>query len=104
LALYERLWRLNGGDARFGHRNRVLLREAGFTRIQTTSRTIDWNPLDAHVLAEMVLAPSFADRVIGLDWVDRSTLEGYAQAWLDWGQDPDAVDISVMVQSVGRRD
>jgi SAM-dependent methyltransferase len=103
LALYERLWRLNGGDARFGHRNRVLLREAGFTQILTTSRTIDWNPRDAHVFAKMVLAPSFADRVIGLGWVDRVTLEDYAQAWLDWGQDPDAVDISVMVQSVARR-
>jgi hypothetical protein len=103
LALYERLWRLNGGDARFGHRNRVLLREAGFARIQTTSRTIDWNPHDAQVIADMLLAPRFADRVLGLGWVDRTTLEGYAQAWLDWGQDPDAVEISVMVQSVGWR-
>jgi SAM-dependent methyltransferase len=102
-ALYERLWRLNGGDARLGHRNRVLLREAGFTQIQTTSRTIDWNPRDAHVGAGMLLAPRFADRVIGLGWVDRATLENYAQAWLDWGQDPDAVEISVMIQSVGWR-
>jgi SAM-dependent methyltransferase len=102
-ALYERLWRLNGGDARFGHRNRKLLREVGFTQIQTTSRTIDWNPRDAPAFADMLLAPRFADRVIELDWVNRATLERYAQAFLDWGQDPDAVMISVMVESVGRR-
>lgn len=104
LALYERLWRHNGGDARFGHRNRVLLREAGFVQIQTSSRTIDFNPRDAGKFADGLLDPRFADPVIDHGWVDRATLDRYAQACREWGQHPDAVNIGVIVQSVGQRE
>jgi SAM-dependent methyltransferase len=104
VALYERLWRHNGGDARLGHRNRVLLREAGFTQIRTTSRTIDFNPRDAGWFADRLLSPDFADTVVGFGWTDRVTLERYAQAVREWGQHPDAVEIGVLVQSVGRRE
>jgi SAM-dependent methyltransferase len=104
LALYERLWRHNGGDARFGHRNRALLRDAGFTQIRTTSRTIDFNPRDAGWAADRLLSAEFADPVISLGWTDRATLERYAEALRAWGQHPDAVEIGVVVCSVGRRE
>jgi hypothetical protein len=104
-ALYERLWRHNGGDARLGHRNRVLLREAGFKQILTTSRTIDFPVrVVATYVADALLSSRMADPIIRFGWADRAALERYAQAWLDWAQDPDAVDIAVIVQSVGRRE
>jgi SAM-dependent methyltransferase len=104
LALYERLWRHNGGDSRLGHRTRALLRAAGFTPIQTTSRTIDVNPRDFAWVPDRLLGPTIADPVIRLGWTDRATLERYAQAWREWVLHPDAVEIQIMIQSVGRRE
>jgi hypothetical protein len=80
------------------------LREAGFTQIRTTSRTIDFNPRDAGWFADRLLSSDFADTVVGFGWSDHVTLERYAQAVREWGQHPDAVEIGVMVQSVGRRE
>jgi SAM-dependent methyltransferase len=102
--LYKRLWRHNGGDPRLGHRNRALLREAGFTPLETASRSVDWNPPDAARFGDHLLSPEFADRVIDFGWTDRATLERYARAWWEWGQHPDALELSVEIQSVGWRE
>jgi SAM-dependent methyltransferase len=105
IALYERLWRHNGGDSRLGHRNRALLREAGFNQILTTSRSIDFPvQLDAIFFADAFLSSRIADPIISFGWADRTTLERYAQAWSEWGQNPDAVSIGMSIQSVGRRE
>jgi hypothetical protein len=105
IALYERLWRHNGGDARLGHRNRAILRAAGFTQILTTSRSVDFPiHLDAAFFAEAFLSSRIADPVVRFGWADRAALGRYAQAWSAWGQNPDAVSIGVVVQSVGRRE
>jgi ubiquinone/menaquinone biosynthesis C-methylase UbiE len=103
LALYERVWQHNGGDPRLGHRNRAILREAGFVQIRTTGRTIEFDPRDSGWFADRLLSQAFADSVIGFGWTDRVTLERYARAVREWGQNPDAVEIGVIVQSVGRR-
>jgi ubiquinone/menaquinone biosynthesis C-methylase UbiE len=105
MALYERYWRSNGGDSRLGHRHRLLLREAGFTKIETTSRTKDFPPpADAAWFADHLLSAQFVEPVTRLGWADRATLVRYAQAWLDWSKNPDAVDTFVVFQSVGRRE
>jgi ubiquinone/menaquinone biosynthesis C-methylase UbiE len=104
IALYERLWRHNGGDMRLGRRNRSLLREAGFTQILTTSRSVDIPvEFEAFYFSDGLLSARLGDPITALGWADRATLERYAQAWADWGQNPDAVSIALEVQSVGQR-
>jgi|GEM_PF-4050820 len=43
-------------------------------------------------------------RALELGWVDRPTLERYAEGWRTWAKDPDALAITANLQTVGWRD
>ena len=101
MALYERLWRRNGGDARFGRRQRPLLREAGFTPVDTTFGVAT---LPLPLVVARFTAPDFVDRLIDLGWVDRATFEGWQAPIAAWGQHPDALIADLMFETVARRD
>ena len=98
---YERLWRHNGGDARFGRRHRPLLREAGFTPLETTLGIASLLP---QVIVARLTAPDFTDQVVELGWVDRATLEGWPAPIAAWGRDPDALVADLMFETIARRD
>jgi SAM-dependent methyltransferase len=101
LALYERLWRHNGGNPELGRLQRVLLREAGFMGLETSAGTNTFPAAVGEIWADMLLAPRFADRVIELGWADRSTLASYAAASRRWGENPDGIWSTIMVETVG---
>jgi ubiquinone/menaquinone biosynthesis C-methylase UbiE len=103
LALYERMWRLNGGNPEQGRRQRSLLREAGFDRLETSVGTNTFPLWAGEVFAEMLLAPRVSDRLIELDWTDRATIERYAAAFRHWGEEPDGIWSTMMVETVGRK-
>jgi len=100
-ALYERLWRHNGGNPEQGRLQRALLREAGFERLETSAGTNTFPAWAGEVWAGIFLAPRFADRVIELGWADRSTIERYAAAHRRWGENPDGIWSTIMVETVG---
>ncbi len=99
--IYQRLWRLNGGNPDQGRLQRGLLRAAGLGNLQTTIGSIYFPASIGDVWAQMILAPRFADRVIALGWTDRARLEQCAAASRQWGQNPDAFQASIMVETVG---
>jgi SAM-dependent methyltransferase len=103
LALYERLWRLNGGNPEQGRRQRGLLRETGFDQLETSVGTNTFPPWAGEIFAGMILAPRISDRLIELGWADRSTIERYAAAFRHWGEEPDGIWSTMMVETVGRK-
>jgi ubiquinone/menaquinone biosynthesis C-methylase UbiE len=105
LALYERVWRHNGGDARLGRRQRALLRQAGFRRGGTTLWPVElFTPAEADDLVMILLAPGALGRAVELGWTDRATAERYAAGVRSWARDPDAVAIDALFQTIGWRD
>jgi SAM-dependent methyltransferase len=103
LALYERVWRHNGGNARLGRHQRALMRQAGLRPGETTARGDSYPPQAADALVAVFLGPRIADQAIALGWVDRPSLERYAEGIRAWGQHPDALLITSMLQTVGWR-
>jgi len=100
LALFERVWRHNGGNPRFGRHQRALLRQAGFRYGETTLRSREIPPDSAEAT---FARPAFTERAIALEWVDRPTLERYADAFRAWAKHPDALWMTANVQTVGWR-
>ena len=104
LALYERVWRLNGGNPRLGRIQRALLRQTGFRHGETTLHGIEVAPNAAESWVARLLGPRVGGRALELGWVDRPTLERYAEGWRTWAKDPDALAITANLQTVGWRD
>jgi hypothetical protein len=104
VALYERVWRHNGGNARFGRRQRALLHHAGFRHGETVLRGNEVAPDEADFIAELLVSPRIADVAVELGWADRPTLERYAEGVQTWTKHPDALCIMTVLQTVGWRD
>jgi len=103
LALYERMWRHNGGNPRFGRHQHAILRQAGFRHGETMLKGVEVTPERSAFIAERFLSPRFADVAIGLGWADRPTLERYAQGVRTWAKHPDALLITAELTTVGWR-
>jgi SAM-dependent methyltransferase len=103
-ALYERIWRHNGGDPRFGRHQRALMRQAGLRYGETTYGSEEVPPSMADTIVALFLAPTVADRAIELGWADRPAIERYAEGVRTWGRQPDALGITGILQTVGWRD
>lgn len=109
LALYVRLWVLNGGNPNRGREHRALLRAAGFGRIAASAAA--WacgTPEETRSLAALFHAqlsrPEYVERVVALGWADRERLAQLAAAQQDWGEHPDAFSASLFCQAVAWAD
>ena len=107
--LYARVWRHNHGHPTLGRRLGALVREAGFTRI-VTSTSFRWDgsrddPTNGsrtfgELLARRLLMPNFADPIIANGWVDHDTLQRICHACIEWSAHPDAYAAMIMVEAV----
>jgi len=71
--------------------------------LRTSAGTNTFPPaLATDVFAGMMTGPSLAEQALALGWVDQLTLAGYAAALWAWGQRPDALWATIMVEIVGR--
>jgi hypothetical protein len=98
-ALYERLWRHKGGDARFGGRQRSLLRAAGIERLETRPGAMALHKPGDLFLSRFT-APDFVEQVVGLGWTDRTAVERWSTAIQNWNQHPDALWACMLLESV----
>jgi SAM-dependent methyltransferase len=107
MALYERVWRQNGGHPRCGRYLRGLLGAAGFAEIRT-SASFRWDGSAeesrafGELLAHRLALPNFAGPIVESGWCDGARLEQIIAACLAWSRHPDAFAEMVMVEAVGR--
>ena len=99
--LYERLWRLNGGNPEQGRLQRTLLHAAGFSRLETSAGTNTFQAAAGQMWVDLLLTPRVAGRAIELGWADRAAIERYAEALRRWGEHPDGIWSTMMVETVG---
>lgn len=103
--LYEILSRHGGGNPRIGKHLRALLREVGFSQIESSasydifaapemSRT--WGTLGARLMA------SKTEQLVELGWTDREEAERVSNAYKAWGEHPDAFNARAFCEAVGR--
>lgn len=107
MRLYARVWRHNGGHPNCGRYLRPLLREGGFTDVQT-SASFRWDGSAAssrsfgELLAGRLLLPNFAGPIVENGWSNHATLEQISAACLAWSRGPDAFAVMVMCEAVAR--
>ena len=109
MRLYEQVWERNGGHPRCGRQLRALLRQAGFTRIET-SASFRWDGSRegsgrsarafGELLAERLQLPNFAEPILASGWADGETLHHVSRACSDWSRHPDAFAAMVMAEAV----
>jgi SAM-dependent methyltransferase len=102
-ALYERVWRHNGGNPRLGRHQRALLHQAGFRHGETTFGKVEIAPADVDTAVAM-FRRGVAGRAIELGWVDQATVERLAEGYRVWANGPNAIVITALFQTVGWRD
>jgi SAM-dependent methyltransferase len=107
--LYERVWQHNGGQPYCGRQFRALLREAGFTRIETSASfrwdgSNDGSPNSSRAFGELLsqrlLLPNLAEPILANGWADETTLQQISRACANWSQHPDAFAAMTMVEAV----
>jgi len=107
MALYERVWRHNGGHPHCGRYLPGLLDAAGFEDIRT-SASFRWDGSAeesrafGELLAHRLALPNFARPIVENGWRDRARLGELVAACLTWSDRPDAFAAMVMVEAVGR--
>ena len=97
-----------GGDFQIGSDIMRLLRKSGFVEVEVGATYESFASMeDRHRWAQMAAAmcrkSSFAIQITELGWIDSAKLEGWAQAWLAWAENPDAFHASAYVHGVGRK-
>jgi SAM-dependent methyltransferase len=110
MALYERVWRHNGGHPDCGRQLRGLLHAAGFAGVETSvsfrwDGTQDGSPNDSRsfgeLLARRLALANFAGPIHALGLADAAELEQIAAACAAWSRHPDAFAAMMMVEAVG---
>lgn len=108
----DRFWKLtvrvieqSGGDARFGRKQRRLLREAGFRDVVASASS------DAFGTTEMtagfsryfgvVFLNQHRERILKEQWATEAELTAMQNALLAWGSDPDAFYSRCRCEAVG---
>jgi hypothetical protein len=105
-ALYARVWAHNGGQPDCGRRLPALLREAGLTRVET-STSFRWDgSLESSrgfgtLLAERLRLPNFRRPIEAQGWLEGGTVEEVAAGCAAWSRHPDAFAAVVMVEACG---
>lgn len=105
-ALYEQIWRHNGGHPDCGRHLRGWLRDAGFARVQT-SASFRWDGSAAEsrafgeLLGHRFTLPNFVEPALTNGWADRAELSRISAGCLAWSRRPDAFAAMVMCEAVG---
>ena len=107
--LYARVWSHSGGHPNLGRQLPALLREAGFTKI-TTSTSFRWDgsqddPTNGsrtfgQLLAQRLLLPNFQKPITENGWSDLETLQRISHACAQWADHPDAYAAMIMVEVI----
>jgi SAM-dependent methyltransferase len=107
-ALYERVWRANGGHPRCGPELPTLLLEAG-CELLATSASFRWDGSAdetrefASLLADRLSQPPMADTLVSRGWATFEQLQTLAAACRAWAERRGAFAAMPMVEAIGRR-
>ena len=109
VALYDQIWRENGGHPNGGRHLRRWLRDAGFARVQTSaSFRWDGSAADSRAFGELLghrfTLPNLVEPALANGWADRRDLTRISAACLAWSQHPDAFAAMVMCEALGWKD
>ncbi len=105
MELYVRTWKHNGGDPYFARRQRAVLHEAGFVRVEASASAESYGtPESTRKMGEMMAKYMYThlDTAIQLNWVDAATVETLTAEWRSWGEHPDAFFGVLFCEAIGR--
>jgi ubiquinone/menaquinone biosynthesis C-methylase UbiE len=108
VALYEQIWRYNGGHPDCGRHLRAWLQEAGFAHVRT-SASFRWDGSAAEsrafgeLLGHRLTLPNFVAPALTNGWAGRPELARISAGCLAWSRRPDAFAAMVMCEAVGRK-
>ncbi|HWV45104.1 MAG TPA: class I SAM-dependent methyltransferase [Nitrospira sp.] len=108
----DRFWKLtmrviehNGGDPRFGRKQRRLLREAGFRNIAGSASSDAFGTLEMTAGYSRYFGSVFLNQhrelILNQQWVTDWELTAMQNALLDWGSNPDAFYARCRCEAVG---
>jgi hypothetical protein len=106
-ALAEQVASSNGGDMRFGRRQRALLRECGFEDVRASASYDSFG--DAKSVEGFscywadVFLPQHRHAILSAGWVSPEELEQLSQAMRAWGRNPDAMYARCRCEVIGVR-
>jgi len=104
MKLYVRTWKHNGGDPYFARRQRAVLNEAGFTRVEASASAESYGtPESTRKMGEMMAdyMSTHLETAIQLNWVDAATVKTLTDEWRSWGEHPDAFFGVLFCEAVG---
>jgi ubiquinone/menaquinone biosynthesis C-methylase UbiE len=104
MELYVRTWKHNGGDPYFARRQRAVLNEAGFARVEASATAESYGtPESTRKIGEMMAKymDSHLETAIHLNWVNAATVEALTAEWRSWGEHPDAYFGFLFCEAIG---
>jgi ubiquinone/menaquinone biosynthesis C-methylase UbiE len=104
MKLYVKTWKHNGGDPYFARRQRAVLNEAGFVRVEASASAESYGtPESTRKMGEMMAdyMRTHLETAIQLNWVDKTTVETLTAEWRSWGEHPDAFFGVLFCEAVG---
>ncbi len=106
--LVGQLRKHQGGNMHIGSEIMRLLRKSGFVEVEVGATyecraSMEDRNRFAQMLAAMCRDSAFATGLIELGWADSAKLEGWAQAWMAWAENPDAFNAEAHVHGVGHK-
>jgi ubiquinone/menaquinone biosynthesis C-methylase UbiE len=104
--IFQEVWKHNGGDPRFGRRQRQALREAGFSNIKVSATCFCCETSEAveeqsKFAIAMASAPNFRNQAVALNLCDEKFLDDLTEEWRKWGEHPDAFFAVIFCEAVG---
>jgi len=95
LRLYVAFLEHQGGNQRIGKHFRRLLQQAGFDRVEVMAHYRTYATAEAvrkrgDLTAAFLREEETIEGITDLGLADRQTVEAMADAWVEWGRDPDA--------------
>jgi hypothetical protein len=105
-AIFQEVWKHNGGDPKFARRQRQALREAGFANIKATATCFCCGTPEAieeyrKFVIAMASAPNFKNQAVAMNLCDEKFLDDLAEEWRKWGEHPDAFCAVIFCETVG---
>jgi ubiquinone/menaquinone biosynthesis C-methylase UbiE len=104
MKLYVKTWKHNGGDPYFARRQRAVLNEAGFVRVEASASAESYGtPESTRKMGEMMAdyMHTHLETAVQLKWVDATTVETLTAEWRSWGKHPDAFFGVLFCEAVG---
>ena len=104
MKLYVRTWKHNGGDPYFARRQRAVLNEAGFVRVEATASAESYGtPESTRQMGDMMADYMYThlETAIQLNWVDSKKAKTLTTEWRSWGEHPDAFFGVLFCEAVG---